>query len=105
MTRWRGCFRHVVFSFLHDPEAFRAFCGEFRAPMMPVVEETEVINREKSVKKKKNKKSKKKNKNKKIEMPEKLYSDDASLLKKEEKPGPSKRTGEGNDVGRDEVHV
>ncbi len=34
--RFRGCFKHVVFAFLHDPVAFRAFCEVFGSPRMPV---------------------------------------------------------------------
>jgi hypothetical protein len=42
-SRFRGCFKHVVFSFLHDPQAFRAFCEVFGSPRMPVPEEPEVV--------------------------------------------------------------
>lgn len=45
--RFRGCFKHVVFSFLHDPDAFKAFCAEFGAPRMGFPEEVEVFNRKK----------------------------------------------------------
>jgi hypothetical protein len=42
-TRFRGCFKHVVFSFLHDPQAFRTFCEVFGSPRMPVPEESETV--------------------------------------------------------------
>lgn len=42
-ARFRGCFKHVVFSFLHDPEAFRVFCAVFGSPRMPVPTEVDTV--------------------------------------------------------------
>lgn len=46
-TRFRGCFKHIVFSFLHDPESFRAFGEAFGSAKMPVPTEVEVLDRRK----------------------------------------------------------
>jgi uncharacterized protein (TIGR02452 family) len=46
-TRFRGCFKHIVFSFLHDPEAFKTFGEAFGAPRMPYPSETDLYDRKK----------------------------------------------------------
>lgn len=43
--RFRGCFRHIVFSFQYDAEAFRSFGAVFGAPSMPTPEEREQVDR------------------------------------------------------------
>ena len=45
VLRFRGCFKHVVFSFLRDPAAFQAYGQEFGAPKMPSAKEVETFNR------------------------------------------------------------
>jgi hypothetical protein len=45
VTRFKGCFRHVVFAFLHDPEAFRVFGRIFGAPQLPCAKEVEIYDR------------------------------------------------------------
>jgi uncharacterized protein (TIGR02452 family) len=46
-TRFRGCFKHIVFAFLHDPEAFKVFGAAFSAPKMPVPVEADLFDRKK----------------------------------------------------------
>jgi uncharacterized protein (TIGR02452 family) len=45
--RFRGCFKHVVFAFLHDTEAFHSFGAVFGAPSMPTTPEREQFDRKK----------------------------------------------------------
>ncbi len=46
-TRFRGCFKHIVFSFLHDPEAFKAFGEVFGSPKLPIPHEVDLFDRKK----------------------------------------------------------
>jgi hypothetical protein len=46
-TRFRGCFKHIVFAFLHDPEAFRVFQEAFGSVKMPVPTEHDLFDRKK----------------------------------------------------------